>query len=48
MPQHVQTGRSDGKRIEIVGGLKPGAPYAASGSFVVKSQQGKSSATHTH
>jgi len=48
LPQHVQTGRSDGKRIEIVGGLKPGAPYAASGSFVVKSQQGKSSATHTH
>jgi cobalt-zinc-cadmium efflux system membrane fusion protein len=48
MPQHVQTGRSDGRRIEIVGGLKPGAAYAASGSFVVKSQQGKSSATHTH
>lgn len=48
LPQHVQTGRSDGKRIEIVGGLKPGAAYAASGSFIVKSQQGKSSATHTH
>lgn len=48
LPQHVQTGRSDGKRIEIVNGLKPGAAYAASGSFVVKSQQGKSSATHTH
>ncbi|QNK68236.1 efflux RND transporter periplasmic adaptor subunit [Variovorax sp. PAMC26660] len=48
LPQHVQTGRSDGKRIEIVSGLKPGTAYAASGSFVVKSQQGKSSATHTH
>jgi cobalt-zinc-cadmium efflux system membrane fusion protein len=48
VPQHVQTGRSDGKRIEITSGLKPGAAYAASGSFVVKSQQGKSSATHTH
>ncbi len=48
LPQHVKTGRSDGQRIEIVGGLKPGAAYAASGSFVVKSQQGKSSATHTH
>jgi len=48
VPQHVKTGRSDGQRIEIVGGLKPGAAYAASGSFVVKSQQGKSSATHTH
>ncbi|MGJ7528684.1 efflux RND transporter periplasmic adaptor subunit [Variovorax sp. GB1P17] len=48
LPQHVQTGRSDGKRIEIVSGLKPGTAYAASGSFIVKSQQGKSSATHTH
>jgi cobalt-zinc-cadmium efflux system membrane fusion protein len=48
LPQHVQTGRSDGKRIEIVGGLKSGTAYAASGSFVIKSQQGKSSATHTH
>jgi len=48
MPQHVQTGRSDGRRIEVLSGLKPGTAYAASGSFVVKSQQGKSSATHTH
>ncbi|MFM9928123.1 efflux RND transporter periplasmic adaptor subunit [Variovorax sp. H27-G14] len=48
VPQHVQTGRSDGQRVEIVGGLAPGASHAASGSFVVKSQQGKSSATHTH
>jgi cobalt-zinc-cadmium efflux system membrane fusion protein len=48
VPQHVKTGRSDGRRIEIVGGLAPGAAHAASGSFVVKSQQGKSSATHTH
>ena len=48
VPQHVQTGRSDGQRIEVTSGLKPGAAYAASGSFVVKSQQGKSSATHTH
>lgn len=48
VPQHVQTGRSDGQRIEIVGGLAPGAAHAGSGSFVVKSQQGKSSATHTH
>ncbi len=48
VPQHVQTGRSDGQRVEIVGGLAPGASHAASGSFVVKSQQGKSAATHTH
>jgi membrane fusion protein, heavy metal efflux system len=48
LPQHVQTGRSDGRRVEVLGGLKPGTTYAAEGSFVVKSQQGKSSATHTH
>ena len=47
-PQPVQTGRSDGKRVEILKGLKPGATYAAAGSFVIKSEQGKSSATHTH
>lgn len=48
VPQPVQTGRSDGKRVEITSGLKPGATYAAGGSFVVKSEQGKSAATHTH
>ncbi len=48
VPQPVQTGRSDGKRVEIVSGLKAGASVAAAGSFVVKSEQGKSAATHTH
>ncbi|RSZ32475.1 efflux RND transporter periplasmic adaptor subunit [Variovorax beijingensis] len=48
MPQQVRTGRSDGRRIEVLSGLESGTAYAASGSFVVKSQQGKSSATHTH
>jgi len=46
--QPVQLGRSDGKRVEVVQGLKPGAPYAAAGSFVVKSELGKASAEHTH
>lgn len=46
--QPVQLGRSDGKRIEVVQGLKPGAAYAAAGSFVVKSELGKASAEHTH
>ena len=48
MPRQVQTGRSDGRRIEVLDGLASGTAHAASGSFVVKSQQGKSSATHTH
>ena len=46
--QPVQLGRSDGKRIEVLQGLKAGMPYAASGSFVVKSELGKGSAEHTH
>jgi cobalt-zinc-cadmium efflux system membrane fusion protein len=48
IPQPVQLGRADGKRVEILGGLRPGAQYAAAGSFVVKSEHGKGSATHTH
>lgn len=46
--QPIQLGRSDGKRVEVLGGLKAGSSYAAAGSFVVKSEQGKGSATHTH
>ena len=48
MPQPVTVGRNDGQRAEILGGLKPGERYAATGSFIVKSEQGKGSATHTH
>ncbi|RCW66094.1 efflux RND transporter periplasmic adaptor subunit [Pseudorhodoferax soli] len=46
--QPVRVGRSDGQRVEILEGLQAGEPYAADGSFVLKSEQGKSSATHTH
>lgn len=46
--QPVTLGRSNGKQIEIVKGLKPGTSYAASGSFVIKAELGKSSAEHTH
>ncbi|MDP9902790.1 efflux RND transporter periplasmic adaptor subunit [Variovorax ginsengisoli] len=46
--QPVTLGRTDGKRVEVVSGLKPGARYVAAGSFIVKSEQGKGSATHTH
>lgn len=46
--QPVQTGRTDGKRVEVVKGLKAGAEYAAAGSFVVKSELGKGSAEHEH
>ena len=46
--QPVTTGRSDGKLVEIVKGLKPGTQYAAAGSFVIKAELGKGSAEHSH
>jgi len=47
-PVPVELGRTDGKRIEVVSGLKAGAQYATSGSFVIKSEAGKASASHEH
>jgi len=48
MVQPVTAGRADSQHVEIVKGLKPGARYAAEGSFVLKSELGKSSAEHAH
>jgi membrane fusion protein, heavy metal efflux system len=48
MVQPVTTGRADSRQVEIVKGLKAGARYAAEGSFVLKSELGKSSAEHAH
>jgi cobalt-zinc-cadmium efflux system membrane fusion protein len=44
----VRPGRSDGKNIEILGGLQPGDKVATSNAFVLKAELGKSSASHTH
>lgn len=44
----VVIGRSDGKYSEVSEGLKVGTPYAAAGSFVIKAEQGKDTATHGH
>jgi cobalt-zinc-cadmium efflux system membrane fusion protein len=46
--QTVITGKSDGKYLEIIQGLKSGTSYAATGSFVLKAEQGKGSADHAH
>ncbi|CAG2135280.1 Cobalt-zinc-cadmium resistance protein CzcB [Cupriavidus yeoncheonensis] len=46
--RQVTTGRSDGKHIEIVQGLQPGARYVARNSFVLKAEQGKAGAEHAH
>ena len=42
----VVTGRSDGKRTEILEGLAAGTPYAAAGSYVLKADLGKGEAGH--
>lgn len=44
----VTLGRSDGKMIEILAGLSVGETYAASNSFVLKADFGKSEAGHDH
>lgn len=46
--QPVTLGRSDGRRTEILTGIKAGTAYAATGSFVVKAEQGKGSVEHAH
>ncbi len=46
--RQVKTGRSDGRFVEIVDGLKAGEEYAAAGSFLIKSELGKAGAEHSH
>lgn len=46
--QEVRTGRSDGRRTEILEGLAAGTPYAGSGSFLLKAELGKGEAEHEH
>ena len=44
----VELGRSDGKTVEVLSGLAPGTPYAATNSFVLKADLGKAGASHDH
>lgn len=44
----VETGRTDGKLVEIVSGLDAGTAYVLDGSFVLKSELGKAMADHAH
>lgn len=44
----VKVGRSDGKTLEVLSGMQPGEKYAASNTFVLKSELGKASAEHGH
>lgn len=44
----VKVGRSDGRTVEVLGGMKRGDKYAASNTFVLKSELGKADAEHGH
>ena len=44
----ITAGRSDGVWVEILAGLVPGEVYAASNSFILKAEFGKSEAGHDH
>ncbi|MCC2971588.1 efflux RND transporter periplasmic adaptor subunit [Massilia sp. IC2-476] len=46
--QPVSVGRSDGRLVEIVSGMKAGEPYAGAGSFAIKAEQAKGDAEHEH
>jgi cobalt-zinc-cadmium efflux system membrane fusion protein len=44
----VKTGRTDGKRVEIVRGLAAGTPVAGTNTFLLKAELGKAGAEHQH
>ncbi|OYT99188.1 MAG: efflux transporter periplasmic adaptor subunit [Burkholderiales bacterium PBB1] len=44
----VQLGRSDGRMVEVLGGLEPGERYAAKNSYLIKADIGKAGASHDH
>ncbi len=46
--RHLKTGRSDGRWVEIVDGLKANEAVAAGNTFLLKAEMGKSSAEHSH
>lgn len=48
MAQPVSIGRSDGRLVEIVNGMKAGEQYAGAGSFAIKAEQAKGDAEHEH
>jgi cobalt-zinc-cadmium efflux system membrane fusion protein len=46
--QPIELGARDDQNVEVVSGLAAGTPYAASGSFILKAEAGKSGASHDH
>ena len=46
--REVSLGRSDGTFTEVLSGIKAGEKYAASNTFILKAELGKSEAEHEH
>ena len=46
--QPVRLGQRDGERVEVLGGLKPGARIVVENSYLVKADIEKSGASHDH
>jgi membrane fusion protein, heavy metal efflux system len=44
----LQLGRRDGEYVEVLSGLKPGAPYVVENSYLIKADIEKSGASHDH
>lgn len=44
----LRLGRGDDRFVEVIDGLEAGDTYAASNSFIVKAEMGKSEASHEH
>jgi cobalt-zinc-cadmium efflux system membrane fusion protein len=44
----LELGRSDGRFVEVLGGLQAGERYAAKNSFLIKAELGKAGASHDH
>jgi len=44
----LELGRSSPEWTEVLGGIKPGTPYAAKGSFLIRADIEKSGASHDH
>jgi len=44
----IRLGSSDGKMVEVLSGLSAGEQYASGNSYVIKSELGKSEASHEH
>jgi membrane fusion protein, heavy metal efflux system len=44
----LKLGRSDGRMVEVLTGLRAGEKYAARNSYVIKADIGKAGASHDH